>query len=92
MHLDALGSVVPHKSAAVRRITAEGIHWRVLVESWRERGEYVGRLLFEPDTAEPLYTARTGSPMLRGSTSQEVVMSAHDLSENRLKEVLHSLR
>jgi hypothetical protein len=92
MHLDALGSFAPEKSAAVRRITAEGIHWRVLVESWREEGEYVGRLVFEPDTAEPLYTGRKGSPTLRGTTSQEVVMSAHDLSENRLKEVLYSLR
>ncbi len=41
MHLDVRSSVAPEKSAAVRRITAEGIHWRVLVESWREDGQYV---------------------------------------------------
>jgi hypothetical protein len=92
MHLDASETVALEKSAAVRRITAEGIHWRVRVESWADEGEYVGRLVFEPDTAEPLYTARRGAAMLHGETQNEVVMSAHDLTENRLKEVLHSLR
>ena len=92
MHLDAPGSIARERSAAVRRITAEGIHWRVLVETWREETDFVGRLVFEPDTAEPLYTARRGSPTLRGDTQQAVVMLAHDLSENRLKEVLHSLQ
>jgi hypothetical protein len=92
MHFDEVGDVVPESSAAVRRISAEGIHWRVVVESWRDDGAYVGRLVFEPETAEPSYSARQGSAMLRGGTATDVVLSAHDLSENRLREVLHSLR
>lgn len=84
--------IVPENSATVRRLSAEGIHWRVVVESWRDRDTIVGRLVFEPDTSEPLYSSRHGMPMLRGESHQEVVLSAHDLTDARLREVLHSLR
>jgi hypothetical protein len=92
MGSDSKESVVPENAATVCRLSAEGINWRVVVESWRDEESVVGRLVFEPDTAEPQYSPRQGSPTLRGGTHEAVVLSAHDLSEHRLKEVLYSLR
>lgn len=75
----------------IRRLTAEGIAWRVRAEVWAEDHGYAGRLMFEPDTTRPLVAPREGPASLRGTTEVDVLSEAHSFSETRLRALLHSL-
>ena len=80
-------------TASIRRITGGGMRWRVLVETWQESDAYRGRLLFHRDAGEGerLDGARESAPLLRGGSRTDVLALAHDVSEERLRQVLHSL-
>ena len=80
-------------TASIRRIMGGGMRWRVMVETWRESGAYHGRLLFQRETDERkrLSGARESAPLLRGRSRTDVLALAHDVSEERLRQVLHSL-
>lgn len=82
---------VPANTAAIRRLTALGIHWRVMVEAWPVRDTWTGRLIFTPDQPAPLFEPRQGPIMLRGGSRAEVLEAAHDIPERRLRALLHSL-
>ncbi len=75
--------------ATICRISAEGTRWRVRVESWPvEEGVVSGRFVFEPETR---YSTRASGPALRAGRREEVFAAAHELPEERLRELLHSL-
>ncbi|HSK18213.1 MAG TPA: hypothetical protein VK912_03685 [Longimicrobiales bacterium] len=76
--------------ASIRRITGAGKLWRVMVETWQESDAYHGRLLFHRES-ERLDGARASAPLLRGRSRTDVLALAHDVSEERLRQVLHSL-
>ena len=80
-------------TASIRRITEGGLRWRVLVETWQERDTYRGRLLFRQDAAEGerADADRETAPLLHGSTRTDVLALAHDVPEERLRQVLYSL-
>jgi hypothetical protein len=80
-------------TASIRRITGSGMRWRVMVETWQESDAYHGRLLFhsEAPERERLDGARESAPLLRGCSRTDVLALAHDVSEERLRQVLHSL-
>lgn len=82
---------IARSSATICRIAAEGTHWRVLVETWEEGGEYRGRLIFEPEGVGQFFEVRQGPPMLHGQSREEVLAAAHELPEQRLRVLLHSL-
>jgi hypothetical protein len=74
----------------LRRLT-EGQHrWRVSVETWPEQDEFRGRLLFRTDAGAP-QVARESAAMLHGRSREEVLSAAHDIPDDRLRRVLHSL-
>ncbi len=75
--------------ATICRISAEGTRWRVRVESWPvAEGEVSGRFVFEPETR---YATRASGPALRAHRREEVFAAAHEMPEERLRELLHSL-
>ena len=75
--------------ATICRISAEGTRWRVRVESWPvAEGEVSGRFVFEP---EARYATRASGPALRARRREEVFAAAHEMPEERLRELLHSL-
>lgn len=80
-------------TASIRRITEGGLRWRVMVETWQESDAYHGRLLFRQEAAEADGTDadRESAPLLHGSSRTDVLALAHDVSEERLRQVLHSL-
>lgn len=79
-------------AATICRLTAEGTHWRVRVESWDGGdGDVSGRIVFEPDRPSPRYAKRESGPALRARRREEVFAAAHELPEERLRELLHSL-
>ena len=80
-------------TASIRRITEGGLRWRVMVETWQESDAYHGRLLFRQEAAEAEGSdADRESPLLlRGSSRTDVLALAHDVSEERLRQVLYSL-
>jgi hypothetical protein len=78
-------------TAPLRRLTEGRERWRVLVETWYESDEVRGRLLFHPEAARPPQVARESSAMLHGRSREDVVAAAHELTEDRLRRVLHSL-
>lgn len=80
-------------TASIRRITEGGLRWRVMVETWHERDAYHGRLLFRQDPAEGERTDmdRETAPLLHGSSRIDVLALAHDVPEERLRQVLYSL-
>ncbi len=90
-----LPSYVPgdqdREAATICRLSAEGTHWRVRVESWAVDGAVSGRFIFEPDGPRPMYAARASGPALRADRREEVFAAAHELPEARLRELLHSL-
>lgn len=75
----------------IRRLTAEGIPWRVRAEVWPEDRGYAGRLMFEPESPRRILLPREGPAVLRGSTEADVLLEAHSFSESRLRALLHSL-
>lgn len=79
--------------ASIRRITEGGMRWRVMVETWQESDAYHGRLLFRQEAAEGerTDTDRETAPLLRGSSRNDVLALAHDVPEERLRQVLYSL-
>lgn len=80
-------------TASIRRITEGALRWRVMVETWQESDVYRGRLLFRQETAEGERTDadRESAPLLHGSTRTDVLALAHDVPEERLRQVLYSL-
>ncbi len=79
------------EAATICRLSAEGTHWRVRVESWASDGGVSGRFLFEPDGPRSMYAPRASGPTLRAERREEVVAAAHEMPEARLRELLHSL-
>ncbi len=79
-------------AATICRLSAEGTHWRVRVESWEvSEGDVSGRFIFEPDRPSPRYATRESGPTLRARRREEVFAAAHELPEERLRLLLHSL-
>lgn len=85
---DGVGASV---AATLCRLSAEGAHWRVVVETWRRGEEWLGRLVFAPDGFATERDIREGPALLRGRSHTEVVASAHEIPEQRLRVLLHSL-
>ncbi|MFW6079757.1 MAG: hypothetical protein ACODAE_09055 [Gemmatimonadota bacterium] len=86
------GSATVQTASTIRRLMADGTQWRVRVETWHDGECWRGRLLFDPD--QPVRDdlgVRFGPPTLRGRTREEVVASAHEVPERRLRVVLRSL-
>lgn len=77
--------------AVVARVGAERTRWRVMVEAWPAADRYEGRLVFEPDAFGASASSRMTAPVLRGHSAEDVVSAAYDMSEKRLRELLHSL-
>lgn len=77
--------------AVVARMGAERTRWRVTVEAWPAADRYEGRLVFEPDSLGMSANSRVTAPVLRGQSAEDVVGAAYDISEKRLRELLHSL-
>jgi len=86
-----LGEPSPTGASAICRIQAEGIRWRVLVETFEGGSEWSGRLVFHPEGPKALLIPRTGPTALRGRSREEVIAAVHDLPEDRLRQLLHSL-
>ncbi len=79
-------------TATICRLSAEGTHWRVRVESWDVGdGDVSGRFVFEPDGPAPRFAPRASGPALRARRHEEVFAAAHEMPEERLRELLHSL-
>ncbi len=79
-------------AATLCRLSAEGAYWRVVVETWRRGEEWLGRLVFAPDgIVVERGDVREGPALLRGRSHAEVVASAHEIPEQRLRVLLHSL-
>lgn len=79
------------EDATICRLSAEGTHWRVRVESWPSDGGVSGRFVFEPDGPRSMYAPRASGPRLRAERREEVFAAAHEMPEERLRELLHSL-
>jgi len=69
----------------------EGGHWRVMVESWPESNGYLGRLVFARELGALVVEQRVGPAVLTGDRHEDVVAAAHELSERRMRDILHSL-
>ncbi|MBX6364415.1 MAG: hypothetical protein IRZ00_11155 [Gemmatimonadetes bacterium] len=78
-------------AATICRLFADGIRWRVKVESWDAEGGVSGRFVFEPDGPEPSFGPRMTGPALRARRREEVIAAAYDVPEHRLRELLRSL-
>lgn len=92
MSIEALEREVGASTVATLcRLSAEGAYWRVAVETWRRGEEWLGRLVFAPDGAASERDVREGPAVLRGRSHTEVVASAHEIPERRLRVLLHSL-
>jgi hypothetical protein len=75
--------------SAICRITAGRDRWRVLAETWHDQDSWRGRLLFQPENGGG--AERQSAVLLEGRTHEEVLAQAHDLGEEYLKRLLHSL-
>jgi hypothetical protein len=83
-------------TASIRRITEGGLRWRVMVETWHDSDAYHGRLLFRQEAADRMDGERADNdrespPLLHGTSRTDVLALAHDVPEERLRQVLHSL-
>jgi hypothetical protein len=89
----SIGSVagMDRQSSPIRRLTEHRTRWRVSVQTWPEQNGFHGRFVFEPDGARPERETREGPPLFTGSSREEVVRSAHEVPEARLRALLHSL-
>lgn len=79
------------QATTIRRLSYEGGRWRVRVEAWRVGDEFEGRFIFEPDGPVPHPEPRVGPARLRGRSREDLLSSAYDLSDQRLRKLLHSL-
>ena len=81
------------QTASLRRITEGGRRWRVLVETWHDTDVYHGRLLFRDDAldGEGFDSERGSAALLRGASRMDVLALAHEVPEERLRQVLNSL-
>ena len=79
------------QSSPIRRLSSERSSWRVVVQTWPHQDGFHGRIVFEADGARPAGETREGPADLAGSTREDVVRSAHELPERRLRALLHSL-
>jgi hypothetical protein len=89
--MGAVRTVRDRRETAVRRLTEGRTRWRVLVQSWRDDDAYRGRLLFQVDDLASVGARLETATLLEGHSHEEVVSRAHDLTEEQLKRVLHSL-
>ena len=83
-------------TAPIRRLVDGSRRWRVLVETWRDSDAFHGRLLFRRDESDRLAPERPQpsletAPLLHGRSREDVLGLAHDVTEERLRRVLHSL-
>jgi hypothetical protein len=76
--------------STVCRLSTERGRWRVKVETWGDVEGWRGRLLFEPEWPAAA-DVREGPAILRGPTREDLVSSAYEIPERRLKELLNSL-
>jgi hypothetical protein len=79
------------RSSPIRRLSGERSSWRVVVQTWPDQDGFHGRIVFESDGARPAGGTREGPSDLTGTTREDVVRSAHELPERRLRALLHSL-
>ena len=87
---DARDSGASSCSATIGRFDAERSRWRVVVEARLDQECYQGRLIFQRDDPGTV-DSRVSAPLLTGRTPEEVVSAAHELTEKRVRAVLHSL-
>jgi len=78
-------------ASGICRISDDRSQWRVVVETWPERDGYHGRLVFTQDGRRAVRDRREGPDALRGSTREDVIAGAHELPEERLRQVFRSL-
>lgn len=76
----------------LRRLMEGQQRWRVMVETWHDRDEFQGRLLFRTEAANAPQVERESAAMLHGRSREDVLAAAHDIPDDRLRRVLHSLR
>lgn len=86
-----LVSKLTANASGICRISDDRAQWRVVVETWAERDGFHGRLVFTQDRALADADRREGPDALRGITREDVVAGAHDLPEERLRQVFRSL-
>jgi hypothetical protein len=84
-------SAAVSRTATIGRISEGRRRWRVLVRSWQERDSVRGCLLFEADDAPAAGACRASPVILHGPSHEAVLLMAHDLPEDKLRRVLHSL-
>jgi hypothetical protein len=80
----------------IRRLTDGSWRWRVMVETWHESDAFHGRLLFRRDGSDRLDPDRPqrsleSAALLHGRSREDVLGLAHDVPEEQLRRVLHSL-
>ena len=79
------------RSSPIRRLNGDRSSWRVVVQTWSDRDGFHGRFVFEPDGARPARETREGPDALTGTSREDVLRSAYDVPEERLRALLHSL-
>lgn len=89
--MTASSTSIATQTSTIRRITEGRRRWRVLVEMWQESDTYSGRLVFRDDDVARWDPDRQSATLLHGRSVEDVVSLAHDLPEDRLRRVLHSL-
>jgi len=89
--MSAASATAGRHTSTICRIGEGRERWRVAVETWPERDRYRGRLLFRRDDAMTWDDLRETAPLLSGTTREDVLALAHEMPEDRLRRVLHSL-
>jgi hypothetical protein len=79
------------QSASIRRLSGYRRRWRVLVQTWPDQNGFHGRFVFQTDSSRPENETREGPPLLRGTSREELLQSAYEVPEVRLRALLHSL-
>jgi hypothetical protein len=81
--------ITPRRTQQLRTLELGGRKWRVLLESWRDRDRYYGRLLFVGPSGKLWHDPFAS---LCAGTYGEVVRQAHSLSDRllayRLRDVI----
>ena len=77
-------------SSTLGRLAAESSRWRVRVEAWPVADCYRGRLVFQTDDRNA-GRVRESADFLSGRSVEEVVIAAYELTEQRIRMLLHSL-
>jgi hypothetical protein len=86
----SVSAMAGSRTAAIRRVTGSRSRWRVLVETWEDGDAVRGRLVFRTD-APGVEEERESAALLYGRSHEDVLALAHDLPEERLRQVLNSL-